>query len=392
MSDITLTAQDGRQLAARAGDLFLPQRGNWTSHLILADAPDPLPSGRVTLDFHGLNCKGTILRIGTAEGQTSALIVGGAGGLGKEPDAKYYDHQIPVSLPLQEILSAVGEQLSVSSTPTILSKTLPSWPRRRDIAGHLLDTLAAAAGALWRVLPDGGVFFGQDAFAPQQLLDAEWTLLHTDPEWSMQELAPLKGATLLPGVTFGLGRVGRVHYEDDGERFVARVWYLDADGVVDDPVVAGLRGIVREELAPTAYYPLFGGQVVTQRGDGTLDVQMDDRRLPPLTSVPYLVPVPGAALDVTPGARVQVAFAGGDPRRPVAQIYESGSGTKPIGIDGDQVNCGTLLLNVTGGGMAPAVLAGKYTDPFGAVTMIASTGTNIPLKGKLIGSGKLKHP
>ena len=33
-----------------------------------------------------------------------------------------------------------------------------------------------------------------------------------------------------------------------------------------------------------------------QRGDGTVDVQLDDRRMPQLTSVPYLVAAPGEAL------------------------------------------------------------------------------------------------
>lgn len=388
MPDIRLTTQDGAALDASGGDLYFPYRGNWSSHLTLADTPDVPPSGRVTLDYHGLELHGYILRAGTSEGQTGVLVVGGAGGLWKVPDAKYYDHQIPVRLPLSEILDAAGESLSTNSSADILGATLPSWPRRQDEAGHLLDTLADAAGALWRMLPDGTVFFGRDAFAKSQALDTDWTLISTDPEWLIQEYAPLKNAELLPGVSFGeLGKVGRVHYEDDGAIFIARIWFLDGD-TVEDHVVAGLRAIMREEMRATAYHPTFGGQVVQQRTNGTLDVQLDDRRLPPLTSVPYLVPIPGSSLDVSPNARVQVMFAGGDPRRPMAMLYDSGDGNKKIGIDGDEVDVGTFTVTAVANG----AITIAYKDPFSPAPINYTLGSPIPLKGKLKGGGKLKHP
>lgn len=397
MADITLTTSDGAELAAAAGDLYLPLQGDWTSHLTLADTPDSPPTGLVQLAWHGLQLTGTILRSGTAEGLTTLLVAGGRGGLWRQLPAKYYDHQFALRLPLSELLAAAGEQLSPTSTPAVLQGTLPSWPRRRDLAGHLLDDLAEAAGALWRVLPDGSVFFGTDDFAQSEaVLDTDYTLLHTDPEWLQQELAPLTAAGVpLPGQTFGAdqggGRVGRVHLEDDGERYVARVWYLDPGGGQEDLLVAGLRALMREELRPTTWHPQLSGQVVQQRADGTLDVLLDDRRLPPLTSVRYAVPVPGAQLSVPAGARVALAFAGGDPRFPVAQLYEPGSGSKAVVVSGDQVDCGSLKLTVTGGGASPAVLGGLYTDPFGAQTVVVS-GTPIPLKGKAAGSAPLKLP
>ena len=122
-----------------------------------------------------------------------------------------------------------------------------------------------------------------------------------------------------------------------------------------------------------------------------MDILLDDRRWPSLTNVPYLVPVPGAALKVEAGARVLVSFVGGNSRAPIAQLYESGSATKEIVLTGDQVDCGTLTLTVTGGAMAPAVLAGSYRDPFGTTTTVAS-GVAIPLKGKPKGSAALKLP
>jgi len=372
VADITLTTSDGAELAAAAGDLYLPLQGDWTSHLTLADTPDSPPTGLVQLAWHGLQLTGTILRSGAAEGQTTLLVAGGRGGLWRQVPAKYYDHQFAVRLPLSELLAAAGEQLSAASTSAVLQGTLPSWPRRRDLAGHLLDDLAEATGALWRVLSDGSVFFGADDFAPSEaVLDTDYTLLHTDPEWLQQELAPLTAAGVpLPGQTFGAdqggGRVGRVHLEDDGERYVARVWYLDPGGGQEDLLVAGLRALVREELRPTAWHPQLSGQVVQQRADGTLDVLLDDRRLPPLTSVRYAVPVPGAQLSVPAGARVALAFAGGDPRYPVAQLYEPGSASRAAARVDD--TCSVDLYTLT----APVGLAG-------ATVLVGISPTLIPV-------------
>lgn len=394
MADIVLRTSGGAELAVREGDLFFPYRGTWTAHVTLAEAPDELPSGRCTLRWHGLDCAGYLLRIGTAEGETSALVVGGAGGLARTVDAKYYANQPQLRLPASEVLSAVGERLSASSTASVLSQVLPSWPRRRDLAGRLLDDLADAAGAIWRVLPDGSIWIGTDSWVPgggQE--DLDFTLRHSDPEWLVQEIAPLTPAGFPRcGETFspaGLGgKVARVHLEDDGETYVARVWYLSA-GADDDPLVAGIRGIVREELSRAAAYPQFSGQVVQQRADGTLDVQMDDRRIPPLTSVPLLVPVPGGALEVAAGARCRVAFASGDLRQPAVQLYETGSGSKAFGIDGDEVDLGQLSVQIASGG----VVAILWTSPFGgAPVTIATAPATTPLKGKLKGSAKLKHP
>ncbi len=83
----------------------------------------------------------------------------------------------------------------------MLSQTLPCWPRRQDQAGRLLDALAEAAGALWRVLPDGSIFFGQDSLAQLQTKeDTDYQLLSSDPEWNLQVIAPLTAPTI-SGVT-----------------------------------------------------------------------------------------------------------------------------------------------------------------------------------------------
>jgi len=392
MADITVTTSSGEKLAAMSGDIQLGYRGNWTMELQLSTSPTTTPSGLVSIDFHGATYKGIVYRAGEDQGTWSMLIGGGKGGLYKVVSPKGYDNGMSIRLPLTELLAAVGESLSPTSTPAVLSQALTGWPRTAQEAGALLDELAGFAGAVWRVLPDGSIFFGIDDWKVAADSGVDATLLSTDPVRTEQTFIPLSPPSWGPGVTIGGRRVGRVVYQETGDEFSAWVFYLDAGGEsTDDLVVAGLIQIIREETAYTRNHPGYLGQVIQQRSNGTLDILLDDRRWASLTNVPYLVPVPGAALTVAPGSRVEVTFLGGDGRKYVAGLYERGSATKEIVLTGDQVDCGTLTLTVSGGAMTPAVLAGTYRDPFGTTTTVAS-GVAIPLKGKPKGSAALKLP
>lgn len=392
MADVTLTWQ-GQILDAQAGDLLLPRAGAWTAHLQLADA-DVVPEGAVTVTWMGTTLKGYVLRGSLQEGRVSVLVAGGAGGLWRPVQAKMYDYSLAVSLPLREILAEVGETLSPTSSPAIISATLPNWIRQAAEAGMLLDDLARQVGALWRVLPDGSIFFGADEWTDITLSfleDKDYTLLSQDPVADMAVIAPLTMG-VLPGAQWRERRVGTVHATLSPGEARTRVWFLRDDARTgDDPLRVGLEGLIRETMRGVDYHACYPGRVVTQRGNGTLDVVLDSPRLPPLTSVPYRVPVPGAKLTVASGARVLVSFAGGDPTKYHAELYEPGGATKEVVLTGDQVDAGTLTLIVTGGAMAPAVLSGTYVDPFGTSTTIAS-GVSIPLKGKARGTATLLLP
>lgn len=388
MSDITLTTADGVEYAARTGDLSIPYRGCWTAYLILADALAP-PTGAVTLTWHGLPFAGHVVRAGESEGQTSCFISGGRGGLWKALQAKHYDAGVAASLVLSEALQGAGETLSPASAQQALSANLATFPRRAVELGAVLDELAAAAGAVWRVVDDGAVWFGVDAWgAADYEIDRAYTSLHFDPVTRCERVAPLQPFAPRPGQTWAHGRVARVHLQDDGGTYCARVWYLDESGAgADDPVAAALRGLIAEELQAHAHHPTFGGQVLVQRGDGRLDVLLDASAFPPLTNVPYLAP-PGVALVFGNGTRIALAFLGGDSRFPVVMHAESGSGSRPVAGQGDTVNVGALVFST----VAPGVLTGTYTDPDG-VTSPITLGATIQLKGKISsGFGGLKIP
>lgn len=84
--------------------------------------------------------------------------------------------------------------------------------------------------------------------------------------------------------------------------------------------------IVGARLDYLARYP---ARVVSQDGHGKLELKPDDARIPGISGVPIRVGVPGLQVEVPPGSRVLLAFECGDPSRPVAEIWESGT---PINV------------------------------------------------------------
>lgn len=73
------------------------------------------------------------------------------------------------------------------------------------------------------------------------------------------------------------------------------------------------------------YLACYPATAVTQNGDGTLEIQPDDSRLPSLSIVPIRYGVPGVSAQIANGGRVLLSFAGGDPAKPIATVWESAS-------------------------------------------------------------------
>lgn len=116
---------------------------------------------------------------------------------------------------------------------------------------------------------------------------------------------------------------------------------------------------------------------------GEVDPEIDVRHgLSDGVFLPGLLPF-GAPMDPAPPTDHATAGSVGGPRihfRSSAITIGDESGSKKLGLDGDQVDCGALTLTVAAG-----VLGGTYVDPFGTSTAVTS-GSPIPLKGKLLAS------
>lgn len=375
------------------GTLLLKRRGNWcmwVSDLSGTDAP----TGTVSGSWLGTSFSGTVLRSGSADGKVSAVVVGGKGGGLKTLPSKMYDYSLPARLILSDALKDAGETLSTggdqAAQQQALTTQIPRYVRAAGTLSEQLDQLVSAlpAGTCWRVLLDGTVWVGVDAWQAAPAFDH--TLSDTwAPASGMVPLLP-EAVGVLPGQRYtgpggnsGISMdayVGDVAYRVEPDNATASIYRVDSRATGSDSQVSQmLRSVIREELRPTDFYRVFPGKVIQQRSDGSLDVMPDDDRLPPLTSVAVRVPIPGAKLTVPAGSRCDVVFENGNPAMPVAGTFGPGSGTRPITFKGAQVDVGTLLVT----SVAMGVLSGSYTDPFGTVTTLA-TGTPIPLKGKIV--------
>lgn len=121
-----------------------------------------------------------------------------------------------------------------------------------------------------------------------------------------------------------------------------------------DRVKQSFFSAVRASAPRAAYMGFYRGAVVSQSGQ-TVDVKLDDPRLPGMSALPIQVGIPGATVEMAAGARMLVAFENGDPAKPVALFWE--------GAQARRISLPTDLLELGAEGAADAVVKGTtYRD------------------------------
>lgn len=99
---------------------------------------------------------------------------------------------------------------------------------------------------------------------------------------------------------------------------------------------------------------VYRGVVVAQSGQ-TVDVKLDDPRLPGMSALPIQVGLPGATVELAAGARMLVGFENGDPAKPIALLW--------AGAQARRISLPTDLLELGAEGAADAVVKGTtYRD------------------------------
>lgn len=161
--------------------------------------------------------------------------------------------------------------------------------------------------------------------------------------------------------------------------------------MIGDRLKGALEAFVRRLVAAHVYHPPYTARIVSQAGDGSLEVQPDDARLPSLTGVPLRTFVPGVELKVKPGGHVLVQFENGDPSRPVATLFDGGAveslkitASTKIVVDAaevDLVSAGGLPLARQGDMVYVTIPIGVVTQ--GAGSSSAPNAAPIPLYGTI---------
>lgn len=368
----------------------LPLVGAWVADVRI-DSREPVEGEAVLRLGDALELRGMVVSGGVHAGAAYARIVGGKGKLATELPARYY-RDVPTRIPISDALTEAGEALASSSDPVLLDAWLSLWART---AGRASDALAwlleAAGGGAWRVLPDGSVWVGQDAWKPAPRFD--FVEIEEHPAERRVEIAT-EEPKLLPGKMFLAKRVSHVRH----------VLSPEASGRMStssDRIIEAVRRIIRPLLSRIDYLALYPARIVTQAADGTLEVVPDDERLPGMTRVALRTFLPGVEVKVKDGGRVLVGFEGGDPSKPVATLFDGGAiesltitAEKKITIDAAEVD----LVKTGGRQMAAVGDMVAVTIPIGLVTQGAGSAAApntipLPIYGAITtGSPKRKVP
>lgn len=127
-----------------------------------------------------------------------------------------------------------------------------------------------------------------------------------------------------------------------------------------DRIRGALKKLLHSLCSRIDYLALYPARVVSQSGQA-VDLRPDDPRFPALEAVPLNLGLPGVEVDVEPGARVLLGFAGGDPSKPRATLWESGA------VRSMRVDAGDLVIN----GGSKAVARVDDTAACGSIQMLA---------------------
>jgi len=231
-------------------------------------------------------------------------------------------------------------------------------------AGEALRQLAEELEAVWRVLPDGEIWIGQESW-PE--VSPERDLISEDPRGEFAEFGT-DSPTLLPGTVLDGKRVSVVEHRIEPESVRTLVWYESEEAADDgDQMTRAISAIVQGLTAHVDYYALYPAKVVSQNDDGTLELRPDDTRLPGLSKIPIRYGIPGLTAKVAAGARILLGFEGGNPHSPIATLWESASVTE-------------IQLSIAAGGKVNIVAGANgsvnvETGAGGEVNIVAADGT-----------------
>ena len=195
---------------ARA-EISIPRVGRGVADMVLASGSGPSPGEPVVLRWQdGYEMRYTCLAAQRWRGWWHMRLVAGTGRLNKLLPNRYYEG-IAAETVARDILNEAGERLGKIDLPGVLTR----YVRRAGPAYQQLAALLSGYPRMWRVLPDGGVWIGEDAGGSSEPV-AITEVSPAERKYTI-ELSPglLPGVVLrgiVDGVTIDLGTVERVRH------------------------------------------------------------------------------------------------------------------------------------------------------------------------------------
>jgi hypothetical protein len=390
-----------------SGSVEIPAYGLWAADVMMADdaqlpASGPLILGDLTMQSYAYR---TYAYAGTRK---SRLVGGFAGGWMRSVAAQQYANSqgLTLSLVLGDLATANGERVKVAS-----DQTFGQFFFRKG-AGPSKKVLDQIVGrSAWWVDPTSGVV-QVGATRNAAIISSAFTVNEYDGSTGRAVVSTENPSDWMPGRTWSAPQVPDV-------QTIASVRHAIVDGKLrtevlsntpdPDRLVGPLRELV-EDLAPDTTYAGLWEYAVQNVNGGTIDALATTESvlaapfsLPQhVTGVPMRAGIAGIACKPAVGSMCYVAFANGDPSKPVivafdtttAQSITMQAGTQSAAREGDSVNAGYIVLT-SAGSVAAAVGAQGYF-PGTAIGLAAATlaasgltppGTVLPMVSGQVTSG-----
>lgn len=327
-----------------ATELSVPRVGAWHARLTVDD--QTTLAGAVTLAVAGgPTFRGTVVRGRTYIDRARVRVVAGAGGLGRPATPRHYT-DTKARVVLADLLRDAGETLSGTAAASALDVPLAAWTTARLTVGALIQRLATTIGATWRMLPEGTLWIGSEAWPDSGLEATDYQVENEIPEDDFA-LVSMDAPRILPGTLLGGRRVSYVTY-DIGSAIRLPVWFESTAARADRFKDAWTGAIGGDTL--DAFYRGRYLYLIAEQSDDLVDAEPDgDDRLPSVARVPLRSGIPGARISGATGGRVLIGWHGGDPARPYAESFD-------VDVLGATVTWDAARLNLGGSGGQRAVL------------------------------------
>ena len=210
------------------GTISRPRLGAWQAELYVDARETDLPSfeGAIDVGLGEHSFSGWAYRAGTFKDAIHVRVVGGAGGLNTVLAPKAYQG-VPLRIPLSDMLTEAGEQLSPTADSAVLGQYLAKWVRMQQTAGVALAGLMQAVGSpIWRILDDGTLWIGTDTWDVVELELVDIT--DVEPSVGRTEIATDTPWLLAPGLSFNGDPISYVEHRIGPDRLRHVLWFEDS--------------------------------------------------------------------------------------------------------------------------------------------------------------------
>ncbi len=324
-------------------------------------------------------------------GRYFAKVVGGSGSLGATVLDQFYQGRVSLQVIVNAVCAAAGGsndrgEVAGNIAPGVF---LEQYQRFVGLRSEALDAIAKAAGGAVTPGADPLLWWvGRDGFLQMQrpdtttggrsntkIVTGTQDMDKVDVDGSVELVNP-SNAEL--GATYAATSqaVRHIRWKQTADRFCARLSFVP---------------FIFRAPTQTKYDRMYDAKIVTDNGDGTVDVlayrSPSEGKAPAfqVSRVQLFCGVPGSKVSMNAGEEVMLGFFGGDPQKPFcASMKQDATATKEVARKGDSVNGGTLTaVSTPGGGPVTFIYTNADGVPSGA-------GTTASLNGGKITSGSAR--